>query len=115
MNKFMNDPANFVPEMLEGIYLANPNKLKYLPKYNCIYRADRPNDDFVSIIQGSGSGHEPAHVMAVGAGMLDAACPGNVFAAPPAWLKNRFAFCVGCIHPMLLGLRTAVKGWFGAI
>jgi dihydroxyacetone kinase-like protein len=84
MNKFMNDPANFVPEMLEGIYLANPKTLKYLPKYNCIYRADRPNDDFVSIIQGSGSGHEPAHVMAVGAGMLDAACPGNVFAAPPA-------------------------------
>jgi dihydroxyacetone kinase-like protein len=51
MNKFMNDPANFVPEMLEGIYLANPKTLKYLPKYNCIYRADRPNDDFVSIIQ----------------------------------------------------------------
>lgn len=84
MNKFMNDPANFVPEMLQGIYLANQDKLKYLPKYNCLYRADRPNDDYVSIIQGSGSGHEPAHVMAVGAGMLDAACPGNVFAAPPS-------------------------------
>jgi dihydroxyacetone kinase-like protein len=84
MNKFMNDPAKFVPEMLEGIYLANSSKLKYNPKYNCIYRADRPHDDFVSIIQGSGSGHEPAHVMVVGAGMLDAACPGNVFAAPPS-------------------------------
>jgi dihydroxyacetone kinase-like protein len=84
VNKFVNDPATFVPEMLEGIYLANPGKLKYIAKYNCIYRADRPNDDFVSIIQGSGSGHEPAHVMAVGPGMLDAACPGNVFAAPPA-------------------------------
>jgi len=35
-------------------------------------------------MQGSGSGHEPAHVMVVGKGMLDAACPGNVFAAPPA-------------------------------
>ena len=34
-------------------------------------------------MQGSGSGHEPAHVMAVGKGMLDAACPGDVFAAPP--------------------------------
>ena len=84
MNKFMNDPAKFVPEMLEGIYLANPSKLKYNPKFNCIYRADRPHDDFVSIIQGSGSGHEPAHVMVVGAGMLDAACPGNVFSAPPS-------------------------------
>ena len=36
-----------------------------------------------SIVQGSGSGHEPAHVMAVGKGMLDAACPGDVFSAPP--------------------------------
>ena len=34
-------------------------------------------------MQGSGSGHEPAHIMCVGKGMLDAACPGNVFAAPP--------------------------------
>ena len=84
MNKFMNDPANFVPEMLQGIYMANQDKLKYLAKYNCLYRADRPNDDYVSIIQGSGSGHEPAHVMAVGPGMLDAACPGNVFSAPPS-------------------------------
>src|ERR1700721_2414131 len=83
MNKFMNTPENFVPEMLEGIALANPGKLKYQPKFNCIYRADRPNDNYVSVIQGSGSGHEPAHVMAVGPGMLDAACPGNVFAAPP--------------------------------
>ena len=35
-------------------------------------------------MQGSGSGHEPAHVMVVGKGMLDAACPGDVFAAPPS-------------------------------
>ncbi|MFE2970254.1 dihydroxyacetone kinase subunit DhaK [Streptomyces sp. NPDC059340] len=33
---------------------------------------------------GSRSGHEPAHVMTIGKGMLDAACPGDVFAAPPA-------------------------------
>ena len=47
-------------------------------------RADAPRDDKVSIVQGSGSGHEPAHVMAVGPGMLDAACPGDVFSAPPS-------------------------------
>lgn len=84
MKKFVNDPNNFVPEMLKGIALANPTKLKYIPAYNLIMRADIPIDDKVSIMQGSGSGHEPAHVMAVGKGMLDAACPGNVFAAPPA-------------------------------
>jgi dihydroxyacetone kinase-like protein len=84
MKKFVNDPNNFVPEMLKGIALANPTTLKYIPAYNLIMRADIPMDDKVSIMQGSGSGHEPAHVMAVGKGMLDAACPGNVFAAPPA-------------------------------
>ena len=84
MKKFVNDPQQFVPEMLKGIELANPGKLNYVPEYNLIMRTDAPRDDKVSIVQGSGSGHEPAHVMAVGPGMLDAACPGDVFAAPPS-------------------------------
>jgi len=83
MKKFVNDPKNFVPEMLEGIARANPDTLRYDPRYNLIMRADAPREDKVSIVQGSGSGHEPAHVMVVGRGMLDAACPGDVFAAPP--------------------------------
>jgi len=83
MKKFVNDPKQFVPEMLEGIALANPGTLTYIPEYNLIMRADAPRADKVSIVQGSGSGHEPAHVMVVGKGMLDAACPGDVFAAPP--------------------------------
>jgi len=83
MKKFVNDPKQFVPEMLEGIALANPDKLTYVPEYNLIMRSDAPRQDKVSIVQGSGSGHEPAHVMVVGKGMLDAACPGDVFAAPP--------------------------------
>jgi phosphoenolpyruvate---glycerone phosphotransferase subunit DhaK len=84
VKKFVNDPQQFVPEMLKGIEAANPGKLKYVPEYNLIMRADAPRDDKVSIVQGSGSGHEPAHVMVVGKGMLDAACPGDVFAAPPS-------------------------------
>ena len=84
MKKFVNDPQEFVPEMLKGIAAANPDTLRYVPEYNLIMRADAPRDDKVSIVQGSGSGHEPAHVMAVGPGMLDAACPGDVFAAPPS-------------------------------
>jgi len=84
VKKFVNDPQQFVPEMLTGIELANPGKLRYVPEYNLIMRADAPRDDKVSIVQGSGSGHEPAHVMVVGKGMLDAACPGDVFAAPPS-------------------------------
>jgi dihydroxyacetone kinase-like protein len=83
MKKFVNDPKQYVPEMLKGIALANPTTLKYIPEYNLIMRTDAPKESKVSIIQGSGSGHEPAHVMIVGRGMLDAACPGDVFAAPP--------------------------------
>ena len=83
MKKFVNDPKQFVPEMLKGIALANPGLIKYVPEFNLIMRTDAPNPKKVSIIQGSGSGHEPAHVMVVGKGMLDGACPGDVFAAPP--------------------------------
>lgn len=84
MKKFVNDPKQFVPQMLKGIALANPDTITYVPEYNLIMRADAPNHNKVSIVQGSGSGHEPAHVMVVGPGMLDAACPGDVFAAPPS-------------------------------
>jgi dihydroxyacetone kinase-like protein len=83
VKKLVNSPKDFVPEMLNGIALANPGTLKYVPEYNLIMRADAPDPNKVSIIQGSGSGHEPAHVMIVGKGMLDAACPGDVFSAPP--------------------------------
>jgi phosphoenolpyruvate---glycerone phosphotransferase subunit DhaK len=83
VKKFVNDPKDFVSEMLQGLALANPDTLRYVPEYNLIMRTDAPRGDKVSVIQGSGSGHEPAHVMAVGKGMLDAACPGDVFAAPP--------------------------------
>jgi dihydroxyacetone kinase-like protein len=83
MNKLVNDPKQFVAEMMKGIAAANPGKIKWVPEYNLIMRADAPNPNKVSIVQGSGSGHEPAHIMAVGKGMLDGACPGDVFAAPP--------------------------------
>ena len=83
MRKIVNAPKEFVPEMLKGLAAANPSTLRYVPEYNLIMRKDAPNDAKVSIVQGSGSGHEPAHVMAVGRGMLDAACPGDVFSAPP--------------------------------
>lgn len=83
MKKFVNDPAKFVPEFMKGIALANPGLLEFNEEFQMIKRTDAPNNSRVSIVQGSGSGHEPAHVMAVGPGMLDGACQGAVFAAPP--------------------------------
>ncbi len=83
MKKFVNDPANFVPEFMAGVLAANPDLLEGNLEFQMIKRRDAPRDDKVSVVQGSGSGHEPAHVMAVGPGMLDGACQGPVFAAPP--------------------------------
>ncbi len=83
MKKFVNDPAKFVPEFMKGIVLANPGLLEFNEEFQMIKRKDAPNNARVSIVQGSGSGHEPAHVMAVGPGMLDGSCQGAVFAAPP--------------------------------
>jgi dihydroxyacetone kinase-like protein len=83
MKKFVNDAAQFVPEFMKGVALANPDLLDYEPEFQMIKRKDAPNNSRVSVVQGSGSGHEPAHVMAVGPGMLDGACQGAVFAAPP--------------------------------
>src|SRR6187397_3419189 len=84
MKKFVNDPAQFVPEFMKGIALANPDLLDFNAEFQLITRKSGPDNAKVSIVQGSGSGHEPAHVMAVGPGMLTGACPGDVFAAPPS-------------------------------
>lgn len=83
MKKFVNDPADFVPEFMAGVLAANADLLEGNLEFQMVKRKDRPVADKVSIVQGSGSGHEPAHVMAVGPGMLDGACQGPVFAAPP--------------------------------
>ncbi len=36
----------------------------------------------MGLVSGGGSGHEPLHVGCVGRGMLDAACPGQIFTSP---------------------------------
>jgi len=82
MKKFVNNPENFVPEFMAGVIAANGDLLEAIPEFQLIKRKN-VDASKVAIVQGSGSGHEPAHVMAVGPGMLTAACQGPVFAAPP--------------------------------
>ena len=45
-------------------------------------RAAGPTPGKVALVSGGGSGHEPLHAGYVGQGMLDAACPGEVFTSP---------------------------------
>ena len=82
MKKLINAPDAVVREALEGMELAYGDQLRvsYDPAY--IVRADAPVAGKVGIVSGGGSGHEPMHGGFVGPGMLDAACPGEVFTSP---------------------------------
>ncbi|QMU76748.1 dihydroxyacetone kinase subunit DhaK [Streptacidiphilus sp. PB12-B1b] len=63
----------------------------------------------VGLLSGGGSGHEPMHVGFVGAGMLDAACPGQVFASP----HNRQIFKASCAVAGPEGVLHIVKNYTG--
>lgn len=82
MKKLINKADDVVVEALRGMEKAHPDLLKVHYDPNFVVRADAPVKDKVAIVSGGGSGHEPLHGGFVGKGMLDAACPGEVFTSP---------------------------------
>src|SRR4029079_13493737 len=82
MKKLINHPDAVVREALEGIEAAHGDRVRVVYEPMLIVRADAPVQGKVGIISGGGSGHEPMHGGFVGLGMLDAACPGEVFTSP---------------------------------
>ncbi len=82
MKKLINDPADVVREELEGIEAAHGDLVRVSYDPYTIVRADAPKKGKVALVSGGGSGHEPMHGGFVGMGMLDAACPGEVFTSP---------------------------------
>lgn len=82
MKKLINGVDDVVRDELEGVAAAHPDlvKVNYDPYY--ITRAEAPVQGKVALVSGGGSGHEPMHGGFVGMGMLDAACPGEVFTSP---------------------------------
>jgi phosphoenolpyruvate---glycerone phosphotransferase subunit DhaK len=82
VKKLINDPEAVVREALEGMEAAHGDRLRVQYDPYVIVRADAPVQGKVGIISGGGSGHEPMHGGLVGPGMLDAACPGEVFTSP---------------------------------
>ena len=82
MKKLINKPEDVVTEELHGIAAAHPDLVKVHFDPNFIVRADAPVQGKVGLVSGGGSGHEPMHGGFVGMGMLDAACPGEVFTSP---------------------------------
>src|ERR671931_2465625 len=82
MKKLINQPDDVVTEELEGIAAAHPDLVRVNFGPNYIVRKDAPVQGKAGIVSGGGSGHEPMHGGLVGMGMLDAACPGEVFTSP---------------------------------
>jgi dihydroxyacetone kinase-like protein len=82
VKKLINKPEDVVTEALHGIAAAHADLVRVQFNPNVIVRADAPVQGKVGLVSGGGSGHEPMHGGFVGPGMLDAACPGEVFTSP---------------------------------
>ncbi|GAB4424381.1 MAG: dihydroxyacetone kinase subunit DhaK [Anaerolineae bacterium] len=82
MKKLINKPEDVVKESLAGVAAAHADLVKVFYDPDFVMRADGPIQGKVALVSGGGSGHEPMHGGFVGMGMLDAACPGDVFTSP---------------------------------
>ncbi|WFU35160.1 dihydroxyacetone kinase subunit DhaK [Bradyrhizobium brasilense] len=81
MKKFINSVDNVLGESLDGFAAAHAD-LVVLGAERKFVRRRELNSKKVALVSGGGSGHEPLHAGFVGYGMLDAACPGQVFTSP---------------------------------
>ena len=82
MKKFVNKVDEILTESLVGFGDAHNDILEVKLKPDFVTRKQKSENPKVALISGGGSGHEPLHGGFVGYGMLDAACPGQVFSAP---------------------------------
>src|SRR5512141_922534 len=82
MKKLINHPEDVVREELHGVARAHGDLVEVHIDPHYIVRKDAPVQGKVALVSGGGSGHEPMHGGFVGMGMLDAACPGEVFTSP---------------------------------
>ncbi len=111
MKKLINDPADVVDEMLDGMVAAHPDYLRRLDGLEVLVRADAPVDGKVAIVSGGGSGHEPTHAGYLGEGLLDGAAAGEMFTSPTAdQLGEMIAACDGGA-----GVLCVVKNYEGDV
>jgi phosphoenolpyruvate---glycerone phosphotransferase subunit DhaK len=79
MKKLINTAESVVEDALNGLAAAHPS---LRVRNRVVYRAGGSRPGKVALVSGGGSGHEPLHAGFVGHGMLDAACPGEIFTSP---------------------------------
>jgi phosphoenolpyruvate---glycerone phosphotransferase subunit DhaK len=102
VKKLINSVDDFVRESLEGFVLAHGDLVGVNYDPFVVYRAGGPRQGKVGLVSGGGSGHEPLHGGFVGTGMLDAACPGEVFTSPTPdqmqWATEKVDGGAGVLH-----------------
>src|SRR5881396_2863748 len=81
MKKLINGSDTVLEESLDGFAAAHADILLLGAERKFVRRRTLKSGK-VALISGGGSGHEPLHAGFVGRGMLDAACPGQVFTSP---------------------------------
>src|SRR6202171_4551724 len=81
MKKLINDPERILTESLDGFAAAHADIVSLGAEHKFVRRRALKAGK-VALISGGGSGHDPLHAGFVGQGMLDAACPGQVFTSP---------------------------------
>ena len=81
MKKLINHVDTVLAESLDGFAAAHADIVTLGAEYQFVRRRHTAPGK-VALISGGGSGHEPLHAGFVGLGMLDAACPGQIFTSP---------------------------------
>ncbi|WP_417535800.1 dihydroxyacetone kinase subunit DhaK [Methylophaga sp.] len=81
MKKLINAVDSVLEESLSGFARAHSDILQFNQQPQFVSRKNK-SENKVALISGGGAGHEPLHTGLVGKGMLDAACPGQVFTSP---------------------------------
>jgi len=82
MKKLINDIDSLLEESLNGFAKAHKDIIQLNEQPHFVNRKQQKAVGKVVLISGGGSGHEPLHTGLVGKGMLDAACPGQIFTSP---------------------------------
>ena len=110
MKKFMNGVETMLPESLTGFAQCHSDIVTLDGQFRFVRRKlVKPGK--VALISGGGSGHEPLHTGFVGHGMLDAACPGQVFTSPT---PDQMAAAAGAVEAGA-GVLFIVKNYAGDV
>lgn len=106
---FANAIDDLVVDALGGFALAHAGTVAWDEQDGYVRSLHSSPSRRVGLVSGGGSGHEPLHIGYVGAGMLDAACPGRLFASP----HNRSIFAASRAVAREAGVLHLVKNYTG--